>query len=1041
MKKNKKLISLTILFSMCLSFLLFPFTASASLTSKWNSPPFYPEKGAHPRVLINQADIPVIKANLTKPQNQNAYKKFQELLTQDTTGGFPDEKEAGKGNISANVQLLTAIEAKAFDYVINGNEQSGADAVASIKNAIKTIKYPTVGDYSRDSGMVLYVISIVYDWCYPLLSDKDKTQFIADGQTASANMEVGWPPERFGAVIGHGAEAQFLKELIAFAIATYDESPDIYEYVAGRFFDEYVPARNYWYKSHSLHQGSGYNTVRYAFDLWAQWLMYKISGQRVFVDDCQYVSYQCLYYTRPDEQIFREGDYSSESLGRIPSANSYAMRMGFLASGFYKDPYLKMELARLSDQYSKFENSFQWLTPVTFLIMNDPDLEPKSYKDLPNTKYFGEPNGLMMARTGWDLGVESPVAIAMMKIGGLWMANHNHLDNGTFQIYYKGNLANDSGLYTTYGVSHDVNWHKETIAHNGLLIYDPSEVPSGGAVNSGGQRRPGGEQVTIDGYLENDYKMAQVIGHEFGPDPYQPEYSYISGDITKSYTDKVSEVTRSMMFMPNENKDAPAVFFVMDKIAAKKANFKKTFLLHSLQEPEVDGNVTTIKRDTDGYNGKLTVQTLYPQNPTIEKIGGEGKQWYINGTNYVPSKGTAETMNKDLSSGWGRVEISPTEKQKTDYFLNAMYVSDADGKTEVIPAELIETDELLGAKLDQKVTMFNKEQKRIAGNTSFTVPGSGTYDIAVCGLEKGEWSILLNGKEIGTQIASEEGGMIYFSGEAGNYTLRMKDASKVKETPQVEPVEHENISIKIGKDYLYSDVPATIKDDRTLVPMRAIFEKFGAEVEWEDATQTATATRRGKTIRLTEGSQTVYVDDQPVTLDVPAQIVDGRFLVPVRFIAETFGSTVTWDDFAKIVNISEPKDMGASNKIPVVNVTWSSATADDKGGYNAVDGDLDTRWAANGIGENLTLEFDGVKKISSFSTAFNDPISRGYFFELEYSVDGKTFTKFFEGKSSQKQDIDTFKLDQPINAKYIRYIGKGGTYTDYILLQEIEFYE
>ena len=62
-------------------------------------------------------------------------------------------------------------------------------------------------------------------------------------------------------------------------------------------------------------------------------------------------------------------------------------------------------------------------------------------------------------------------------------------------------------------------------------------------------------------------------------------------------------------------------------------------------------------------------------------------------------------------------------------------------------------------------------------------------------------------------------------------------------------------------------------------------------------------------------------------------------------------------------------------------------------------------------------------------------------FPEEYSVDGKTFTKFFEGKSSQKQDIDTFKLDQPINAKYIRYIGKGGTYTDYILLQEIEFYE
>ena len=116
MKGNKKLISLAIVFSMCLSFLVFPFTASAELVSKWSSPPIYPTEGQHPRVMINPDDIPVIRENLTKPQNQNAYSKFQELLAQDVSGGLPDETSAGLGNISDNTQMLASIEAKAFDY-------------------------------------------------------------------------------------------------------------------------------------------------------------------------------------------------------------------------------------------------------------------------------------------------------------------------------------------------------------------------------------------------------------------------------------------------------------------------------------------------------------------------------------------------------------------------------------------------------------------------------------------------------------------------------------------------------------------------------------------------------------------------------------------------------------------------------------------------------------------------------------------------------------------------------------------------------------
>ena len=93
----------------------------------------------------------------------------------------------------------------------------------------------------------------------------------------------------------------------------------------------------------------------------------------------------------------------------------------------------------------------------------------------------------MVARTGWEMGMDSPVAMAYMRIGERW-ANHHHLDAGTFQLYYKGILAFNPGRYDAYGTEHDYNFNKETISHNGLLIYDPNETMPNNVVNSGGQK-------------------------------------------------------------------------------------------------------------------------------------------------------------------------------------------------------------------------------------------------------------------------------------------------------------------------------------------------------------------------------------------------------------------------------------------------------------------------------------------------------------------------------------------------------------------------
>ena len=109
-----------------------------------------------------------------------------------------------------------------------------------------------------------------------------------------------------------------------------------------------------------------------------------------------------------------------------------------------------------------------------------------------------------------------------------------------------------------------------------------------------------------------------------------------------------------------------------------------------------------------------------------------------------------------------------------------------------------------------------------------------------------------------------------------------------------------------GREVLF-DQPPVIDNGRTLVPLRAIFEALGASVAWDSASQTVTSTRDDTTVKATIGNTTMYKNDKAVTLDVPAKIVNSRTLVPVRAIAEAFGSQVQWDGKTKTVIIKDAR--------------------------------------------------------------------------------------------------------------------------------------
>ena len=111
------------------------------------------------------------------------------------------------------------------------------------------------------------------------------------------------------------------------------------------------------------------------------------------------------------------------------------------------------------------------------------------------------------------------------------------------------------------------------------------------------------------------------------------------------------------------------------------------------------------------------------------------------------------------------------------------------------------------------------------------------------------------------------------------------------------------IKVYVNGSKLYFDVEPEIKNGRTMVPLRAIFEALGAEVEWNGATSTVYAYRGNESVELTIGSYYLYTSSGVTTLDQPGYITNGRTLVPVRAISEAFNCDVQWYQEKQLVSI------------------------------------------------------------------------------------------------------------------------------------------
>lgn len=119
-----------------------------------------------------------------------------------------------------------------------------------------------------------------------------------------------------------------------------------------------------------------------------------------------------------------------------------------------------------------------------------------------------------------------------------------------------------------------------------------------------------------------------------------------------------------------------------------------------------------------------------------------------------------------------------------------------------------------------------------------------------------------------------------------------------------------NITVQLDGRTLNFDVQPQIIGGRTMVPLRAIFESLGATVEWNNDAKTVTAYNEIYYVQATINDNNMKVNGETRILDIPPLLVNGRTLVPARFVAEAFGAKVDWDAKTSTVHIQ------SSNKVP-----------------------------------------------------------------------------------------------------------------------------
>ena len=433
------------------------------------------------------------------------------------------------------------------------------------------------------------------------------------------------------------------------------------------------------------------------------------------------------------------------------------------------------------------------------VIFSDPTIA----REAPFTEplsYLAPGNGMVVSRSDWTEGATEPRSYATFRAGNWTWFNQNQWDQGNFCLYSHGeDLIVDGGVYDGGGGGSVRNYHHQTVAHNSITVKDPEQTKGwyfygwtdDGYENSGGQNVPYRETLAgapLDGQ-ERDaswpgsqplylHDMSELTRYSDGP-----SYTYAFSDLTNAYANarwendyaanrlaevgyrpKVGSVTRQWLYLRGQEE----YIVTFDRVSSVDAAFEKKSLLHFIGEPlfpdgavaetEVPGHIETWAADRFEMSiggAVLHGAVLLPEDPRIRRVGGEGYDAWVNGTNWNPFP------EDDVSLGglW-RVEIMPSAARLDDLFLTVLH-PDWEGSP-APAAERIEGADVTGAMLDGWTLLFARTESS---------PSVMSYQITDAGPRRN----LVFDAQPGSVY------MVFFSGETAPYAVVTADEAGVLE--------------------------------------------------------------------------------------------------------------------------------------------------------------------------------------------------------------------------------------------------------------------
>lgn len=593
----------------------------------------------HPRLFVTPDDLPRLTRQTAAYPDEWARMLDAGLWTSD---------DAGYGSARA---LTTA----ALVYLITNDERYLRNALVNAETICRNHRF---NQYA--SPEAVFALALAYDWCYHGLSPAQREEIQqAILRIADYCRDELWRHSDF---CNHFALEKVWPDVFT-ALALYGDLPD-------PRVEQYLKLGSQYLRAHLLPAANlmagttGGQFEGYGYDSWGYMrpLAYVLEAWRTATGEDLFPSCTAtannalwnIYGRRPFDG--KQEHFDDAGLEQAWSDGNET-HFAYLIARRHRDGRAQW----LGDQIERRYNANLW--PV--LLWRDPEIPAVPPSDLPTARLF-DSLGWVLMRSSWE-----PDATFASFQCGPFLAGHQHLDNNSFTIHKRALLAIDPGV-NAYGegqrTDYRTNYYSRTIAHNTITVYDPHETFPGGpwagdddspAANDGGQIRMRAAERVDEVTPDSRFFVGRIAAYRHGD-----LYTYAVGDATRSYSaSKLRLFRRHFLYLP------PDLFVIFDQVEAVDPSFRKTWLLHCVDEPLVNGSISTVVNGP----GRLTVRTVLPRDAEITVVGGPGRECWVDGRNWPPIE-----KEWERDAGAWRLEVSPARPAAQDLFLHVLQTDGAD---------------------------------------------------------------------------------------------------------------------------------------------------------------------------------------------------------------------------------------------------------------------------------------------------------------------------------------------------------------------------